>query len=460
MTAINTIRIVCVPVTHDEGLTFNCYTPLSYKNIANCANPTANNHILNTIFTKFITGHTTPSPFFLRLDNLLAQLLFLLFSYLLARLLFKNKWWGAAAFLLLNLDPFLFQFWGVCRGYGLAIAFMMGSIFFLFSYIKNGKASLFALSILLGMLAVYSNFTLLLFFAGIFIANFFNSFLIRKPIQYKTVFLKELPLAAIATIVLYIMIAPTIHGLEKGNQLYYGGDTGFITDTVRSLISDCFFIDNTENKFVAALACMVALSIVIAGAYWLWLYLKKKDSETIRWGILSWLLLAVPVFCIIAEHWLWGTKLLISRTALFLLPLYMIHFCCFINTINMRVAPAILLVATVIAIVNFAIHLNFTTISSWTYDRYDMQVMKRMYKESKNKPGRIRVRPFWLFAPAFQYYATALYSDKFYAVDCIREEYTGDTTYDFYYVLKADISKIPAQYTVDTLYEDFVLLRK
>ena len=131
----NIIRVLKVSVTYDEALTYMLYVNNRYKNIIACDPVVANDHIFNSLLAKICVNLFDQNAFFLRLPNIIAHLIYLLYGYLLLHYLFRGKrWWIFCGFLLLNLNPFLFDFWGLCRGYGLSIAFMMASLYHLLRY--------------------------------------------------------------------------------------------------------------------------------------------------------------------------------------------------------------------------------------------------------------------------------------------------------------------------------------
>ena len=158
---INLIRIFNVTITHDEALTYQLYVTHSYHDIIVNHSPSANNHFLNSVLAKFFIELFTDNIFFLRLPNLLAFITYLLLSVLIARKLFVNNWWVLFCFLLLQLNPFMFEFWGLSRGYGLSICFMLAALYALLRFLQHpGLLTLTGMYLFL-FLAVFSNLALL-----------------------------------------------------------------------------------------------------------------------------------------------------------------------------------------------------------------------------------------------------------------------------------------------------------
>src|SRR5262249_21108054 len=109
----------------------------------------------------------------LRLPTLFGYLLYLGGGvWLLMRL--QNVWLSIAGFLLLNLNPFLLDFFFLSRGYGLALGFLMLSLaLFTNAYLHKTKPDfilyLFG-SAAAGGLAVLANFAFLDFYAPLLAA--------------------------------------------------------------------------------------------------------------------------------------------------------------------------------------------------------------------------------------------------------------------------------------------------
>src|ERR1051325_6285182 len=77
----NIYRILHVPMTHDESPS-EADLLMTYGDYIHLNKVTANFHIFNSILRKFFIETFRNTPFFLRLDNLMAQMIYLIFSYL------------------------------------------------------------------------------------------------------------------------------------------------------------------------------------------------------------------------------------------------------------------------------------------------------------------------------------------------------------------------------------------
>lgn len=121
--------------TFDEAATYLNYIAAGPMAIFNFNS--ANNHLINTLLTKLAWALGGSSEFVLRLPNLLAFGAYLLFSFLILDRFVKNKIIAVCGYLLLSFNPYVLDFFSLCRGYGLSLAFLMASLFFFFSFLEK-----------------------------------------------------------------------------------------------------------------------------------------------------------------------------------------------------------------------------------------------------------------------------------------------------------------------------------
>ena len=162
--------------TFDEAATYLNYISASPVAIFNFNS--ANNHLVNTLLAKLAWTLGGSSEFVLRLPNLLAFAVYLLFSFLILDRFVKNKIIAVCGYLLLSLNPYVLDFFSLCRGYGLSLAFLMASLFFFFCFLDNAvknkpdRHRLLNLSLAAAALAVLSNFSLLNVYVGLAVMAF------------------------------------------------------------------------------------------------------------------------------------------------------------------------------------------------------------------------------------------------------------------------------------------------
>jgi hypothetical protein len=147
-------RAYLLSITWDEAYSFIGYvinSEIAYPD--SFGDMSANNHLLISWIDIILVKWFGASELILRLPSLLAHLLFLVFS---AKLLshFQNKWVLLASFLIINLNPYLLDFFSLARGYGLSIGLMMTSIYYLYAFQKEFKNKFANYSLLFAALSV------------------------------------------------------------------------------------------------------------------------------------------------------------------------------------------------------------------------------------------------------------------------------------------------------------------
>ncbi len=457
LVVLNVIRIVNVPVTYDEALTYNSYVTSSFKAIIHLDSPAPNNHIFSTLITKFFVERIGNNVFFLRATGLLGQLIFLFFSVLICKLLFKNKLWIIGGFLLINMNPFLFEFFGLCRGYGLSMGLMIGSVYFLLCYLKTGRYTFLAACLLFSAAAIYANFTLINYLLALFTIIILQYFIHGRAIPLKRFFL-EFSALTITSAILFLLIAGPIQKLIAAHQLDFGGDPGFIHDTVYSLVGDYFFMKENDNNANTSVYTFIA-SIAITVSFSIWLILRKKHKNI--YTCTFFLLLIIPALSTIIQHYITGTKFLISRTAIFFIPLYILLFLSVAHTLKPVLGYIVLLIAVIATSINFFKNYNTYEARLWQFDRYDLAAIKMI--NSRYHGNKITVGSSRWYTPVLQYYAATVYNNgNFAQVENIMEVSKNDTSCDYYFIEKKDIPKMSEKFRIDTIFsnENAVMVKK
>jgi len=168
-------RAIKVSLTFDEAATYLNYISSPILSIFNF--DAATNHFLNTIFTKIFFSVAGNSELILRLPNLFGYVVYLIFSLLILNK-FVNKFIALSGYLLLNLNPYVLDFFSLCRGYGLSLGFLMAALFFYLLFLDemtNQKPDAHRhlyFSLLMASASVLSNFTLLNFYVSLIFISF------------------------------------------------------------------------------------------------------------------------------------------------------------------------------------------------------------------------------------------------------------------------------------------------
>jgi hypothetical protein len=463
---INVLRIIRVPITIDE----TGYDPNeTYAELWQSTRSHANNHMLHSLIRKFLVEHFSGNVFILRVDSLAALIVFLLFTWLICRALFKNSWWALLSFCVLNLvSPLLFQFWGLSRGYALSLALMMMSIYYLLVYFRNAKYGMLWLAYLTAFLSAYSNFGYLNYFVSLAIVVAFHNFILKDTGRKKR-WLNDIGITLIATSALAVIITFPLKRVWEFGELVFMGKNGFVEDTIKSLVGSGLFMRN-QNLINIFTWAVIGIT-VLQGIYWTFIFFKNQfstdaEKNAFKTGLVFYLLLTVPVAAMVAQHMLLHINYLTDRTALFYIILFtlnLVYWLCYLKQSVSKIAWISLIVLSGATAWNFYSNLNFTSTMLWWYDADDLTVIARIGKESKILNRKIKVGTTWCFIPAFNYNFDNKYPGKFYHIPDPVGVPGTDTTVDFYYVASGEVSdKITTRYEVDTsfMYGGFILYRK
>ena len=456
---INTIRIFNIPITCDENGYRGIGQGDTYIGLAQDKFGSANNHILHSLFRKFFVDTFGNNLFTLRVDNLIAQIFFLVFTWLLCRYLFKNKWWALCSFTALNLvSPLIFNFWGLSRGYGLAMTCMTISIYYLLRYMAENRVQILSVSFVFSILSVYSNFGYINYFMVLCSIVLLQNLLFLKSVPGRRI-IKELVVIVIASAVLALMITGPLQAVYRNGELKYMGSVSFMQDTVRSVIWAGLAIDNgPEGWHVYLIGRIVVVLTLLSGIFWLYTYtgkLRRKETIDIetQYGITFFLLPVGLTVSLIAQHVLFAVNYLSDRAALFFITSFMLQLIYLLYYIG-KIRPAVSVISFaglfIIIVYNFCAKINFDTTILWCFNSADLAVLHRMDNGMKDKPGKIKVGISWLSETAFQYDIEHHYPDRFYQASVIRDIATADSSFDYLYLNLDAFPKIPPGFHRDT----------
>ncbi|MES2591365.1 MAG: hypothetical protein V4608_05740 [Bacteroidota bacterium] len=332
----------------------------------------ANNHVLNTWLNIQSTKFLGVSEFVLRLPSLFGHLLFLFFSYKIVRN-FENKALLLASFLIINLNPYLLDFFSLSRGYGLSIGLMMASIYYLYVFItKEYKIKYAVYTTMYGMLATVANFVALNYIVVatglLLLLMFVNA--VQANVSWKGRTIQFIRSAALPCIILMFslwVLVPIALKLKDSGALFYGGNTGFWKDTVGTIVDRSLYEVGYNYWFQRVLKGLVVLSLLMAACFVVINFFKKQFTNIHVFICVLILLLGLTVLSTIVQHYWFGTLYLIDRTALFFILLFNLLFVFLINEwgAKNKLLPLIGYAAGGLAVCHFVMAMNFTYVLEW-----------------------------------------------------------------------------------------------
>ncbi len=334
-------RAYLLSFTHDESVTYVVHVQSSLDDILHFRVGIApsNNHLLNTLLVKLSASLFGQSELALRAPNLLAHLMYLSFSYLLVDR-FSSSLIKLSGFILLNANPFLLEHFSLARGYGLALAFMLGSLYFAlrcFDAEELKPTDLF-LPPLFAAYAVMASLTFIHFYvalAGV-LAVLTLWRLVRAMVRAKQgLSLKKLGIIAlyrnlpllISTLMWAVVMVPGILRLGQANDIHSPGGGGdfpgqqpnFWNVTITSLLQLSLYGRSYLAEWMPIVAAAVAVVVLVNCALLVAHLLRYRiGGSTLPLSILP--IAGLMASTTIGEHYLFDVGFLNARMTILFVP--------------------------------------------------------------------------------------------------------------------------------------------
>jgi hypothetical protein len=448
--ALNIYRAWTQSITHDEAHSYNIFIASSISHVF--VDYQAGNHVLQSFLSKLSVQWFGLSEFTLRLPSLLGGLLYLVSAFRLSRFLFGGRWLTALSVAALCLNPLVLDFLSAARGYGLGLGFLLWALYHLMRYFDDShqlrlyKAGLgFGLSVASTLIFLYPAAALIALVPAILAAD---GALSGTPGEARRRFwtaVDQFAGPALLTAFL-ILVIPLSRATRE--HFYYGADT--LNEFVESLADSAFFhtvnlyaiaervpgfewrIPVLHRGLLPAVLLASAVLAVIAARKWLRLRrfsaLECRERASILVAGAMVLLLAM----MLVNHWTFGVRYLLSRTAIFWMPLFTLAVMLLIAVPRKPVSiPA--LVFAVGAIGMFLAGFSADSYGEWSYDRLTKDAV-RIVRERNSAGREVRMGVSWGFEPSINFYRQRYRLDWLKPVD--RDG--PDRDFDFYYLMPTD----------------------
>lgn len=304
--------------TYDESSTYIYGLQSSIGSILGFNYASANNHLVNTILMKLFSGVFGNSELVLRLPNLIAFSIYLYFGFLILKRIEINLLFPS--FLIMIFNPFMLDFFSLARGYGLTLAFTVWGIYYFMIFIDKNEISYFRRSLIIFSIAVIGNFSFLYFYLTTVSIVLLLSFF-RKQLDFRAVLT---PIWKIS-LALFLIISYPIIKLIKTNQLYHGGNIGFWQDTVYTLVDYSLYNGNYKSAvFGFVINTVFVLFIIFIIISLINLFWNVKNNISLKYLTVSTSILFLIYVSTTLSNYLFDVKYLIGRTAIFLIPIFLI----------------------------------------------------------------------------------------------------------------------------------------
>jgi len=391
------IRSVYVGSTYDEIWTWSEFVKASYTDIILLNPCDANNHILNTVLIKSLFSVFGSSVFIGRLPNVIAFVGYLSFAFRLSIQL-RNKLLSFFLLGLLCLNPFMLDFFGLARGYGLALCFELAALFYLVSYWHEARNKDILLAVLFSFLSVVSNFSFLSFTLG------FGAVLIIM--LWATSSKIKSFLAAVSYIVFSIIIFFPLNKLRLNGKLYYGGNDGFYADTIKTLIQ----ASTGGNMLKADYLCW--LQIIITCIFFLLIVInlsqRNYNNKDYKTSALLTFLLSMITIVIYAQHYVLHTLFPIDRAGIYLIPVSVLTLTFTIQSLHSNILKSLINPALAVAILlvfcNFFLNANTYKTITWDFDSHTLQMLNYIEREGEKAGILYKIDNSWPLNNSLDFY--------------------------------------------------------
>jgi hypothetical protein len=405
-------KAIQASVVYDEDITFGISLS-SYKDIRNYSFATANNHLLITLAIKWLTEHFALSSLLIRLPSLAGHVLFMIYSWLILKGI-RHPFARIAAFMLINVNPFMLDFFALARGYSLSVGFMMCSLYYTSSviYVNRRKWIYTGLSMLAAALSVLASFTMLHFFlintSILLIVNVLGKRYMHYPPS--SLWRSLLSMVIIAAALLSYLI-PILFKLQKQGEFYFGGKENFWKDTVGSLaITAAYRNEYTISPIVLnTIQAFVILVMVVGLVLTVRVLLRRELWQRKALFVLIYLVTLLITLSTIAQHYLMGSNFLIERTAMFFIPLFMLLVAGIVHYLyesGLSMYPVLYFLSAVVCI-HAAMNINVNEYLIWKDEGKNILKDVQAYRESHGISGSQTLYASWYELPGMQFYIQA-----------------------------------------------------
>jgi len=415
------MRAATLSITHDEALTYVWHVTGDWLQIVLFKTPGLpdNNHVLLTLLCKISVALFGLSELTLRLPSLLGCIFYLAGLNLCLKRIVPG-WLQVLGLLLAGMNPYVLDFLGLARGYGLGLGFTMLGLAALLDSLAESPgevretpalisvmffslAVLANISFLLVLMAALAILSVLLVYTGISARH--DPSTDHSSSQW-ILLLKILAL----TIPLFAYLILPLSIIHENKLFEMGGSTGFWVDTVGSLIYGTIYDREWLPDQDLLLKAWVVLT-VLAMPIVLW-SLRRTDSR--RFAALTVIVTMIGLIVLesLAQHAIMNVALLQGRRGIALLPLFLLAALMTGNLFHGTsrwiggIGLLVGVVVPAVLVVNGLLSMNLKYVSDWKDDACSRDIMlvvqKKIAREKPSVPLHLRVN--WVFEPSTNFY--------------------------------------------------------
>jgi hypothetical protein len=386
-------RACILSITWDEAFSYLEFVRTGIVFPEKYGDMSANNHLLYTGLEIYLANLLGTAEWVLRLPSLVAHILFLVYSAKLVKQL-SNTWLTIAAFLFINLNPYLLDFFSLARGYGLSLGFMMTSIYYVYVFHKDFENKFAGLSVFFAGLSVLANYVMLNYcmalVSTLVLLQLYHTYHSTEAKSKFLFFLKNVSMPVILFLLLLAFVVPIGLKLRAAGALFFGGNNGFWKDTVHTLIDRSLY-ELRYNCWIQRSVKGYVLLILIAATVFAGIrFFRRKITGDVLFLISSILLIVIGAGSTIVQHYLLGTLYLIDRTTLFLFVLFMVMLAFFVSEVarEHKGVSAIAYASALGMVIHFALAFNLNYTLEWKPDSNTKEMLADLEKIKEIPKGK------------------------------------------------------------------------
>jgi len=454
-------KVFHIPITHDEVATTVFYSKFNAWEIMLFPDPWPNNHILNTLLTKGFLFLFGSEQWVVRMPNLLSFILYGFAAYrILKNVLTKESSFFIAGALLFIANPYLLDFFGLSRGYGMSAALCTLSVSYLISGFKGAINKHIWWAFVLSILASYANFTLLVFWAAttLLVAFYFLSTYRDK----KTSLLKPWLILLAVCLGYLALIASPVYKMQSTNQFEFWTSSGFVADTLLPLVKLSLYDSKVFMAF--NLIAGIVIGILVVNSLFVLITFKRAKFKI---NTLSQpLFVATSVILLTAginmlQCWILDTPNLYGRTALFFYPLFIValisshEMFTSLKARKIKVGFSILLI--LVCVFQLLKTIKLDSVKEWRYDADTFKVLD--YLEENRGDRNVTLETNWQFHPSFLFYEQ---TDKvpWLELKAYSKSVVPETDAEYYYIFEEDFPALESEFEPVAKFENHWLLKR
>lgn len=384
------IRAWLLPITVDEASTALMQVPRRVVDtLLFETDNTPNNHILNTLLIKITTGMFGWHQFVVRIPVLLGALLYGWASLQLVRAISPSFRVRLLALLLMLGNPYLLEFFSFARGYGLAAGLMTMAIWQAWRFFSLNEWKPLRNAGLFAGLAVYANFTLLIFCVPFIVLLFWACWQLNPS---RAGFWKKAKPLAITTLVFMVLLYTPLARVAKSHDIATWNALDSCFESVKQFIGASVhhnaYLGRQTDLWLTWFAIIGALASGIAACI-RWKRIRWQFKTDPRVWVVS--LLFGAIIANLVQVWPGKTPYLQPRLFLFYWPLFALAISCGYAWVNERfgkqkfwiAAAPLLLLGTI----NTVRTLDIRSSHEWYHDIGTFTVLDYL-KKSYEAEGR------------------------------------------------------------------------